>query len=176
MPLLLTLMALLALPLAEIAVFIAVGSQIGVGWTLLLIVVATIGGIALVRRQSFSTLQSARAEARSGRVPERQIVHGAMIVLAGLLLILPGFITDVFGLLLLLPPVRDGLWQALRSRVVVQTSYAGGRRPGPVVHPSVVDLEGDEFSRRGRTDPDSPWREIEGEAGRNGPRDPNERG
>ncbi|MFD2239170.1 FxsA family protein [Aureimonas populi] len=162
MPQLAILLGLLALPLVEIGVFIAVGSEIGVAWTLALVVLSGVAGVLLVRRQSFSTLQAAQAEARSGRVPAREIVHGAMIVSAGLLLILPGFVTDAFGLLLLIPPVRDVLWRRLRSRVVVRSSYGRAHQPYGRSGPTVVDLSQGEFERR-EGDPDSPWHEIEDE-------------
>lgn len=156
---LLMLLAVLALPLLEIGVFIAVGSEIGVGWTLLLVVLSTVLGVALVRRQSFATLKAAQAEAQAGRVPAREMAHGAMIVAAGFLLILPGFVTDAFGLLLLVPPVRDLLFRALASRVVVVETRRSSayRRPAK---PAVVDLTDEEFERR-EGDPESPWREIE---------------
>ena len=157
----------LGMPLAEIAVLIAVGSRIGVGWTLLLILATTILGVATVRRQSLANLRSAQAQARNGAMPGREMVHGALIAFAGLLLILPGFITDTLGLLLLVPPLRDAAWHWLKSRVVVRThtSYGAsyGARP---VRPDVVDLSEEEFERRDDArgpggDPGSPWREIE---------------
>lgn len=152
------LLGFLILPLVEIGVFIAVGSEIGVLWTLALVVAASVVGLALVKRQSMNAFRTARAEARAGRVPDRAIVHGAMIVLAGFLLILPGFVSDALGLLLLLPPVRDLLWNRLRSRVVVVGGGAQrGYHPARNATPGVVDLETDEFARRS-ANPDSPWR------------------
>ncbi len=170
----------LVLPLAEIAVFIAVGSQIGVGWTLALIVATTILGVATVRRQSLANLRSAQAQARTGAMPGREIVHGALIAFAGLLLILPGFITDTLGLLLLLPPLREAAWRSLRGRVSVRTRAAYGPGYGPgarPVRPDVLDLTDEEFERRddghgGRADPDSPWREIGARGAGDEPRRP----
>ena len=60
-----------------------------------------------------------RAELDAGRDPGRELAHGAMIVLAGVLLLIPGFVTDMFGLLLFIPPVRDVAWRFLKRRVVV---------------------------------------------------------
>ena len=154
------LLALLLMPLVEIGVFIAIGSEIGVLWTLALVVLASVGGIAIVRRQSMSTFRTARAEAQAGRVPDRALVHGAMIVAAGFLLLLPGFVSDALGLLLLLSPVRDLLWQRMKSRVVVVRGAAGrGYRPTAETRatPGILDLEGAEFERRDG-DHESPWR------------------
>lgn len=164
MRILLTLIAVLGFPLAEIATFIAVGSQIGVGWTLLLIVASSILGVAIVRRQSLSALQAVRAQARTGHVPEREIVLGAITVFAGLLLVVPGFITSAVALFLLLPPVREALWTRMKARVVVR-GHGAGLHAGPArpaSRPGVVDLEADEFERQDEAPrPASPWREIE---------------
>ena len=105
---------ILALPLVEIATFIGVGSQIGVLTTLGLIFASAFLGIILVRVQGFHTIQRIRAELDSGGSPGRDLVHGMMIVVAGILLIIPGFVTDAIGLLLFLPPVRDFGWRFLR--------------------------------------------------------------
>ncbi len=129
MPLILIPLALLALPLVEIGVFIWVGGEIGVWPTLGLVVASILLGSVLLKRQTLSTLRAAQTEARAGRLPEREIVHRAMIALAGILLILPGFVTDVVGLLLFLPPVRDLVWRRLRSRIVVVGP--NGRRDAP---------------------------------------------
>ncbi|WP_182087202.1 FxsA family protein [Aureimonas sp. ME7] len=159
MPLILLPLSLLALPLLEIGVFIWVGGRIGVGWTLLLVVASVVLGAVLLKRQTLSTLQAARAQARAGRVPEREIVHGAMIGLAGILLILPGFLTDIAGLLLFLPPVRDLVWRQLRSRIKVVTPQRRDAPYRPNAGPEVIDLSGGEFRRR-EGEGDSPWREI----------------
>jgi len=154
---------LLLLPLAEIGTFIWVGGRIGVGWTLLLVVAAVVLGLMLLRRQTLSTLRRARAEARAGRVPEREIVHGALIALAGLLLVIPGFLTDIAGLLLFLPPVRDLIWRSVRSRVTVRADM---RRPArPAAGPEIIELPSAEFERapRGAPDPASPWRGPDGD-------------
>ncbi|WP_336744675.1 FxsA family protein [Aureimonas altamirensis] len=168
MPALLVLIAILALPMVEIGVFIAVGSQIGIGWTLALVVISFLLGIVLFRRQGFSTLKAAQTEARAGVVPERPIVHGAMIVMGSILLMIPGFVTDFFGLLLFIPPVRDMIWNAMRSRITVR-AYGPGHRTYTTgtahrVGPEVIDLPEDDFARRDG-DPNSPW--SDGQAGGN---------
>ena len=159
MPLILVPVILLALPLLEIGTFIWVGSHIGIGWTLLLVILSVVVGAGLLKRQTLSTLRAAQAEARAGRLPEREIVHGAMITLAGILLIIPGFLSDIVGLALFLPPVRDLIWRALRRRITVTTTAGYGARPP--VRPHVVDLTDGEFARR--ADGSSPWIQLEGD-------------
>ncbi|MBB3950959.1 FxsA family protein [Aureimonas jatrophae] len=150
----------LILPLAEIGTFIWVGGHIGVGWTLLLVIASVVVGLLLLKRQTLSTLRRARAEARAGRVPEREIVHGALIALAGVLLVVPGFLTDIAGLLLFLPPVRDAIWRSLRRRVVVRGS--GFRPAQPARGPEIIELAEVDFERRELGgDPRSPWRDPE---------------
>ncbi|ALN71484.1 FxsA family protein [Aureimonas sp. AU20] len=156
MPLILVPVILLALPLLEIGAFIWVGGHIGIGWTLLLVILSAVVGASLLKRQTLSTLRAAQAEARAGRLPEREIVHGAMIALAGILLIIPGFLSDIVGLALFLPPVRDLIWRALRRRIVVVGTPGFNERPP--VRPNVVDLTDDEFARRADG---SPWVRLE---------------
>ena len=83
--------ALIALPLLEIATFVAVGSQIGVLATVGLVILTTVLGGALLRIQGFGVLGRIREEVEAGRTPGRELAHGVMIVLAGVLLLLPGF-------------------------------------------------------------------------------------
>jgi len=153
----LVLIILLGLPLLEIATFVVVGSEIGVLWTIALVVLSSIAGSILLRVQGFGALARIRRELDAGRDPGRELAHGAMIMLAGVLLLLPGFVTDLIGLLLFIPQVRDLAWRFIRQRVVVRSFGAGfggvgaGRGRGPV-----VDLDEDEFSRT--PDPKSPWR------------------
>lgn len=115
----LILLGLLVVPLAEIACFIAIGGAIGIGWTLLLILVTAVIGTALLRVQGFGLIERIRGEARAGRVPAREVVHGAMLLVAGVLLLTPGFVTDALGFLLFVPALRDVVWRALRSRIHV---------------------------------------------------------
>lgn len=103
-------------PILEIAVFLQVVQWIGVLDTLLLMLVITLAGAWLVKRQGVGTLARMRAELDDGRVPTGPMTDGGLLGLAGLLLLVPGFVTDAFGLLLLLPPVRAGIRTWLRRR------------------------------------------------------------
>jgi len=148
---------LLALPLLEIAGFVVVGRQIGALATVGLVLASSIGGAMLLRHQGFGVMRRVSQEIDAGRDPSRQLAHGVMIVLAAMLLIVPGFITDIAALLLLLPPVRDFAWRFVKGRVSVMTSFstAGFSRHdrGPT-----IDLGDDDYSRE--PDPDSPWRRL----------------
>lgn len=151
---------LLLMPLAEIATFVLVGKAIGVLATLGLTLLAVFVGLALLRIQGAGVLQRLQKESRTNANPGREIVHGAMIVVAAMLLIIPGFLTDILGILLFVPLVRDFIWSFIGPRVTVQRSssfsYQGAStetsRPkdGPI-----IDLDEDDFRRDGNRQ--SPW-------------------
>lgn len=151
-------LGLLAIPVLEISVFIAVGSEIGVLPTIGLVFLTAVIGSLLLRHQGLSILARVRAETDAGRVPGAELGHGAMILVAGVLLLTPGFVTDTIGFLLFVPPVRQTIWNQIRSRIAVtvaQTGKAGtGPRRGGARGP-VVDLDADDY---GPADPSSPWR------------------
>jgi UPF0716 protein FxsA len=105
----------IALPIAEIYVIIKVGEAIGAVPTIALLILDSLVGAALLRsqgRQAWMRFNRALAE---GRIPAREVFDGAMVILGGALLLTPGFITDVFGLLLLIPATR-ALWRGLAAR------------------------------------------------------------
>ncbi|MBL8584674.1 MAG: membrane protein FxsA, partial [Rhizobiaceae bacterium] len=107
----------LLLPLIEIAGFVVVGSHIGVLWTIALVLASTVAGSVLLRYQGFGVMNRMRAEVEAGRDPSREVAHGVMILLAAILLLIPGFVTDIFGILLFIPPVREIAWRFLKRRV-----------------------------------------------------------
>jgi UPF0716 protein FxsA len=123
------LLALLALPLAELAVFIAVASQIGFAWALMLVLASSLAGGFLLRHASGSHIARVRGALAQGSFTALQAdSRGGVILLAGILLLIPGFITDVIGFLLL----ADSLI-----------------RPGPPLARAdgVVDLEPEQWQR-----------------------------
>jgi UPF0716 protein FxsA len=155
---------LLGLPIAEIAVFIVVGRYIGVLPVLALIFLTAAAGSILLRVQGLTVLRKLAAETDAGRLPARELVHGGMIVLAGLFLLTPGFVTDVLGLLLFIPPVRDFAWSLVKDKISLSfaTSFSAGttntRRPGGNGGSGsgpIVDLDEEDFQRE--PDDKSPW-------------------
>ncbi len=110
----------LLFPFIELAVLIKVGGAIGVLPTLLLLVAAAVLGSLLMRVAGLATALRAREKLARGEVPEGEMLEGMMIALGGGLLLLPGFISDVFGLVLLLPFTRRLLANKLRQRMAEQ--------------------------------------------------------
>ena len=97
---------IIGIPLIEIYLFIKVGSQIGALNTILLILVTAIVGIWYARYEGFNTLRSGISQLVKNELPLYEIVSGAAIAFAALLLILPGFATDIIGILLVFPVTR----------------------------------------------------------------------
>jgi UPF0716 protein FxsA len=108
---------LVVVPIAELYVIIQVGHVLGVVNTLALLVLISFTGAWLMKREGLSTWRRAQRQVDAGVVPGKELVDGALIVLAGALLVAPGFITDALGLLLLLPPVRAGVRSFSRRRL-----------------------------------------------------------
>ncbi|MCV6574313.1 MAG: FxsA family protein [Cohaesibacter sp.] len=116
---------LLIVPILEIGVFILVGGQIGVAYTLLGIVLTAIIGSFLLRKQGLALLTQVQSEFHQGNVPGKALAHGVMLLVAGLLLLTPGFVTDSLGFLLFVPPIRDGIWHFFAARLSVQSFTSG---------------------------------------------------
>ncbi len=123
--------ALIGVPLIEIALFIEIGGLIGL-WPTLAIVVATaiVGGI-LLRAQGYAALAALRRRLDRGGDPSGPLAHGALILVAGVLMLTPGFFTDTVGFLLLVPPVRSAVIRGLGRRIAVIAVSAGTQRPEP---------------------------------------------
>ena len=106
----------IVIPLIEIAVIIQVGQWLGVVNTIGLLLLVSVVGAWLVKRQGLGVLRRIRDQQQAGQVPAAAVFDGALILVAGVLLVFPGFVTDAMGLLLLLPPVRAGVRAFLRRR------------------------------------------------------------
>ena len=100
------LILIIGIPIIEIYLFIKIGSQIGAFNTILLILVTAIIGVAYARYEGFNTLRSGMAQLVKNELPVYEIVSGASLAFAAFLLILPGFATDIFGILLIVPLTR----------------------------------------------------------------------
>ena len=140
------------MPIIEIYVIIQVGQVIGAWWTLLLLVVDSIFGAWLIKHEGSRAWQALREALDSGRMPARELSDGALILIGGTLMLAPGFGTDAFGILMILPFTRP-LFRRLLTRVVAKRLVVIGpgtappgtaRRPGPgpdgpVIRGEVVD-------------------------------------
>lgn len=115
MPLLI-LLALIAVPLIELTIFIEIGEDIGALPVVALTIFTAVAGLALVRAQGLDTLRRAQQELERKRAPVAEMLHGALIALSGLLLLIPGFLTDLTGAVFLVPQVRGAMVRALLRR------------------------------------------------------------
>lgn len=110
---------LVIVPLAELAVMLAVGHWIGIWATIALLFVVSLLGFVLVKHQGLGVWRRIRAEIRDGQVPAAAALDGALVLVAGVLLLIPGFITDALGFVLLVPAVR-GLIRRFASRRITR--------------------------------------------------------
>ncbi|MEM7722637.1 MAG: FxsA family protein [Pseudomonadota bacterium] len=117
--------AFLTIPLIEIALFITIGGAIGLVPTLLIVVLTAIAGTMLVRSQGQLALANLRSSFSDLKDPTEPLVHGAMILFSGALLLTPGFFTDAVGFALLVPAFRSWLFKEIRKRVHVQSMSMG---------------------------------------------------
>ncbi|HFG1543042.1 TPA: FxsA family protein [Vibrio cholerae] len=143
----------IAVPVIEIALFIQVGGVLGVWPTIALVLLTAIVGASLVRSQGLQTLLTVQQRLAQGQLPAQQILEGVMLAVAGVLLLTPGFFTDILGMLVLLPAPRAYLAKQLMSRVVVGNIHASGagfEQPNPFhdrENPNGTTYEG-EFERK----------------------------
>ena len=110
------LILILSIPLIEIYLFIKIGSSIGALNTISLILLTAIIGVAYARYEGFNTLRSGMAQLVKNEVPIYEIVSGAALTFAAALLIIPGFATDFFGLLLIIPVTRKLIFNVFSKR------------------------------------------------------------
>ncbi len=110
----------MAIPLIEIGLFIQIGGLIGLWPTLAIVLITAIAGTSLVRGQGRDVMGQIQRSFGTLNDPTEPLAHGAMILFAGALLLTPGFFTDAVGFLLLIPPVRKYVFNALRSQIHVQ--------------------------------------------------------
>lgn len=138
------LVAFVVVPLVEIYVLIQVGQAIGAWWTILILVADSILGTYLIRHEGGRTWRALQEALGSGRMPARELADGALILIGGTLMLTPGFVTDVLGILLILPftrPVARRLLTTVVARrlVVIAPSGRGPGDGGPVVKGDVIE-------------------------------------
>jgi UPF0716 protein FxsA len=137
---------MLIVPITEIAVFVVVGQWIGVMPTIALVILTAITGASLLRHQGLGLAMKIRGEMEAGRVPGRDLANGAMMLVAGVLLLTPGFVTDTLGLLLFIPQVRARVFEFLAKRAKF-VGPAQGQNYGRHRPDGTIDLGVDEYER-----------------------------
>jgi UPF0716 protein FxsA len=163
----------IGIPLIEIYLFIQVGGAIGVWSTIGLVILTAFIGTALLRQQGLATLARAQSELDQQHLPVRELFDGVCLLVGGLLLLTPGFLTDTLGFALLIPPLRAilgrGVWAALaRSRNVHFSVHdnpgSNHQRPGKQRGPGSGGpvLDGEEFGVRRDEDDNGPDGEPSG--------------
>lgn len=115
------LLLFILVPIAELYLFITIGSQLGLGPTLAIIIATAVLGASLTKSQGRRAMEKFQAATAAGRMPAKEAIDGLMILLAGAVLITPGFLTDAVGFLLLVPPFR-----------AIVAGYAGKRLKGKI--------------------------------------------
>jgi len=126
--------------LTELWLIIQVGGRLGVGVTIAIVLATGLLGVTLLRRQGFKLIGQVQERLRSGEIPALEVFEGVALLIGGVLLLTPGFLTDAMGLLLLLPPLRRTLLRRFQDRIAI---LAGG-----IATPVTVD--GVEVEVRGR--------------------------
>lgn len=132
------LIAFMIIPIIEIGLFIQVGGLIGLWPTLAIVILTAILGTWLVRTQGALALSELRSSFSGQSDPTEALAHGAMILIAGVLLVTPGFFTDALGFALLTPPFRRAAFAYLRKRVKVQ-SFGTGAAPRRGQDPNTIE-------------------------------------
>lgn len=178
MPALILFGLFIGIPILEIALFIQIGSLIGILPTLGIVILTAFLGTVLLRQQGLSVLNQARRDLEAQRPPIASVADGALLLIAGAFLLTPGFFTDAVGFSLMVPGVRalirNQITEWIKKNVTVVTADGMGPRQDPrsdgfeTKHPSshaqrkgptVIDGEAEDISDQpvGDPDPNSPW-------------------
>jgi UPF0716 protein FxsA len=132
MPLIALVLVFIALPLAELYVILQVGDAIGAVWTILLLAADSVLGSLLLRAQGRAVWRRFNEALQAGRMPHQEVQDGVCVIFGGAFLITPGFITDIAGVLLLLPPtralIRRAVMRRLGRRATLRVTATGDRR------------------------------------------------
>ena len=148
------LLLFIVVPIAELAVIIQVGQEIGVLWTVAILVADSVLGSLLMRSQGRAAWGRFNVALQSGRPPAREVLDGVLVIFGGALLLTPGFLTDILGLVLLIPPTRAVVRRVLVRRFADRMIASATRRRPPAgpsdVEGRAVDVEADGLPRGSR--------------------------
>jgi UPF0716 protein FxsA len=154
MPFLVLLVLFVVVPIVEIYVIIQVGQAIGALWTIALLIADSVAGSLLMKSQGRAAWRRFQLALSEGRVPAREVMDGVLVIFGGAFLLTPGFVTDILGALLLLPPTRAVIRRLIARRFTL-TVLSG--RPGPMGPGRVRRRPGEDFDVDGTAhdvDPD----------------------
>ncbi len=119
------------MPMIEIMILLQVAENIGGWFTFSLVLITAFIGAQLVRQQGISTMLTARTKMASGTVPGQELVEGVLLLIAGVLLVTPGFVTDGIGFLFVLPMTRPAIARFLMSQFTVKAMHGGFQGDNP---------------------------------------------
>lgn len=140
----------MVVPLIEIAFFVLIGNAIGLWPTLAGVLITAIVGSLVLRYQGMAVFNDIRGQISRGQIPGKALADAALIGAGGLMLLLPGYFSDLIGILLLLPPTRAAIYAFLKSRIrMVPVTGAGFSSPRrEPEQPGVIDLDQDDYRPR----------------------------
>ena len=148
-------LAFVVVPIVEIGLFLQVGSLIGVTATLALIIATAILGTMLVRSQGIDVVRKLQNSASRGEMPVAALIQGLFVLIAGVLLLTPGFATDTLGFALLIPPFREFIaakvWKFIEPNVVTSTQWSSTRSNNSANSSgaTIIDIEAVEIDDAG---------------------------
>jgi len=158
----------IVVPIVEITIFLQVGSLIGVPATIALILLSAIFGTMLVRSQGMDVIRKIQTAAQHGEMPVAGMLQGFCVLVAGLLLVTPGFATDLFGFALLIPQVRElvarKLWRLIEPGIMTSTSWSDhgtnrtSKGDGVIIEGQAIEVENPDDLRSGKSKPNLPRR------------------
>jgi UPF0716 protein FxsA len=134
------LLLFILVPIIEIWLMIDIGSVIGAGWTVLAIISTAIIGASLVRYQGIGVYSRLNQTAARGEIPAMEMIEGLTLLISGVLLLTPGFITDALGFLLLIPPLRRWFALNMLKRFFIVPGTPGKPGQGPHDHDKSIEI------------------------------------
>tara|TARA_B100000953_G_scaffold217116_1_gene179529 strand:+ start:1183 stop:1617 length:435 start_codon:yes stop_codon:yes gene_type:complete len=122
----------ITIPLVEIAILIKIGKIIGAGYTIALVIGTAFLGVSLLRIQGISTLAKVQANVNRGQLPATELIEGLILLISGVLLLTPGFFTDMLGFLMLVPMLRQRLAETffvnfMKNRINIRQTQTRNR-------------------------------------------------
>lgn len=149
--------AFVVVPLIEFLILLQVSEVVGWGWSVLALVLVSLFGAVMVKREGLRAWMRFRDALHAGRMPAEEVVNGALLLIAGAFLLTPGFLTDAVGLLLLLPVTRGLLNRAVRTRVRRSLGLGPATRPSRASRDDdALDVEVVKVERSDPADEDPP--------------------